>query len=77
MSKTQYHNPYSCNKCGGVNRVKCDPFDVESSGETETICNHCGHKDYWAHGFFESSEDGLDKCSKYTTGQEEDNSDDV
>lgn len=71
MSKTQYHNPYSCNKCTGINSLMCDPFDLNGFGETETVCVICGHRDYWFQGFFESSEDGLNECAKYTTGGDE------
>lgn len=65
MSSGRFHNPYSCNKCGKENEVACDPFNNEAPGETKTKCKECGHEDYWHYGFFESSEDGLDSCSKY------------
>lgn len=60
-----YDSPYSCNKCGGSNEVYGNPFDPESSGEAKTKCGDCGHEDYWAHGFFESGQDGLNASRKY------------
>lgn len=63
---TQYDCPYSCNKCGGENTVKSDPFSPYGSGETETKCNKCGFADYWCYGFFMSSTDGFSACRKYS-----------
>ena len=56
---------YSCNKCAGRNTVYHDPFNPESSGETETKCKNCGHEDYWSYGFFMSGQGGLNASSKY------------
>lgn len=59
---TQYHCPDSCNKCGGTNATR---VDIHYVFEGPTVCQNCGHKDYWAYGWFESSEDGLNACRKY------------
>ncbi len=54
----------SCNKCGGKNEVK--PNDTEDGfvNEAFTKCIDCGFEDYWAHGFFESSQYIESKCRK-------------
>ncbi|QOC54767.1 hypothetical protein [Aeromonas phage T7-Ah] len=63
---TQYDCPHSCNRCGGENIVKSDPFPPYGSGETETKCCKCGFEDYWSFGFFMSSAYGLSECQKYS-----------
>ena len=68
MKPTEYDDPYSCNKCGSQNETSGHPFDPESSGEIETRCKSCGHKDYWHFGFFASAEDGLNASKKYSFG---------
>lgn len=67
---TRYHNPLTCNACG-CNENALERLIGEFDGfpyayEIETYCPKCAHKDYWAHGYFESSQDGLDACSKYS-----------
>lgn len=64
----KYDCPSSCNKCGGDNIVHGDPFNTESSGECSTECKKCGFKDYWAHGFYESNENGFNASRKYSFG---------
>ena len=64
---TQYHEPTSCNKCGGerCNDIKqTDHIDCRMS-ECETTCRKCGHKDYWAYGWFESGQYIESKCKTY------------
>lgn len=64
MIETKYDREESCNKCGGLNnRVKNGKFYAEH--EFETICDECGHIDFWAYGYFQSGCDGLNKAKKY------------
>lgn len=67
---TEYHNPETCNACGSTENAKIRAFDTFNcfpyAHEIETKCLKCGHADYWAHGFFASSSDGLDACAKYS-----------
>ena len=71
MKPTEYDDPYSCNKCGSENLVFGNPFDPNSSGECNTTCEHCGHKDSWHFGFFASGADGLNASRKYSFGGEQ------
>lgn len=64
----QYHNFNYCNKCGGLNKVK-ETVVENAICEAETKCTECGFEDYWAYGFFESSQDGYDACKKYGSSQ--------
>jgi hypothetical protein len=66
---TEYHEPSSCNACGiGVNKLKVTQSDAGYVSEAETVCQSCGHTDYWAYGFFESGQDMVSNCKKYTNG---------
>ena len=60
-----YHVIDSCNACGGDNEVKVKDTINYHICEAETVCSDCGHQDYWAYGFFESSQDIESKCDKY------------
>ena len=62
---TDYHDPYSCNKCGKDNEVTVTASDGSSMYEGKTKCNECGHEDYWAYGWFESGAEMVSKCSTY------------
>ena len=66
MCKTKYDDPYSCNKCGGSNELKTDPFNPYSSGETDTKCNCCGFEDSWHFGYFYSGSKGFNASKKYS-----------
>lgn len=62
----KYHCYDSCNKCGEVN-----DYDVTDSLdghmlECKAKCKECGFTDYWAHGFFESSQEMECKCKTYS-----------
>ena len=60
MNETKYDRSESCNKCGGLNnRAK------EGEHEFETLCDDCGHVDYWAYGYFHSGCSGLNNAKKY------------
>jgi len=61
-----YHVKDSCNKCGGKNEVKANDTDNGIISEAFTKCKDCGFDDYWAHGFFESSQYMESKCRTYT-----------
>lgn len=63
---TKYHCTRSCNKCCGVNEVTNSSYDGSVVCEAETKCTTCGHKDYWAYGFFESSIDMESNCKTYS-----------
>lgn len=60
-----YHEPSSCNKCSGENQYLQAYFDEYLMVEVKTKCKDCGFDDYWAYGFFESSEDMVSNCKKY------------
>lgn len=62
---TEYHHKESCNKCCGTNNIVVTDFTDSFVSECETICSECGHKDYWAHGFFESGTEMKSNCRKY------------
>ncbi len=48
-----YHNMGLCPVCDGLNEVKVkDRLDEHTILEAETECVKCGHKDYWAFGWF-------------------------
>ena len=62
----KYHCYDSCNKCSGNN-----DYDVTDSlngmiMECKTKCRDCGFTDYWAHGYFESSQGMESKCKTYS-----------
>jgi len=63
----KYHNHGSCNSCGGSkNRAKVtDSLDGRML-ECKTECEDCGFTDYWAHGFFESSQYLGVNCKTYS-----------
>lgn len=64
--KTAFDSPDSCNKCGKQNiLILKDSIDYLTPCEYETECTVCGFKDYWAYGFFESRQDGLNRSDKY------------
>lgn len=63
---TEYHCYDSCNACVGVNAYEVtDSIDYRIM-ECETECKECGHKDYWAHGWFESGQEMESKCRTYS-----------
>ena len=67
MNDTKYHCYQSCNSCSGTNSIKViDSINGVLLCEAETICDKCGHKDYWAYGFFESMSDIESKCKTYS-----------
>jgi hypothetical protein len=51
---TEYDSYLSCNKCGGINKIKITDTIGYTICECETKCENCGFEDYWVHGFFES-----------------------
>lgn len=61
----KYHNPDTCNKCG--ERANEYRGSFLYNDEFDTTCRACGHKDHWGYGFFDSAQDGLNACAKYTT----------
>ena len=73
-TKIEYHVKDTCNKCGSRNQItvkgKENQITVKDQEngviyECETTCISCGFRDYWAHGFFQSMQDGYNKCDKY------------
>lgn len=67
MDLVYYHEPTSCNKCGtGINKLTIRQTDGGYVSEAETVCEACGHCDYWAYGFFESGQEMVSNCKKYT-----------
>jgi len=69
MNDTDYHCYDSCNKCSGVNDFNAVYSDTGHIEECETKCTICGFKDYWAYGFFESSQEIESKCKTYNFSQ--------
>ena len=65
---SEYHCKESCNKCTGENKIKIIDTDEGFISECETICKKCGHKDYWANGFFQSSSEMESRCKTYNVG---------
>ncbi len=62
----KYHCYDSCNACGEVNEVEAKALDGVHIEEAKTKCKSCGHDDYWAYGFFESSQEMESKCKTYS-----------
>lgn len=67
---TTYHDPCTCNNCGDANDFRNPQYEESTLLETYTDCQNCGHKDYWAYGFFESGGDGYNSCRKYSFRKE-------
>jgi hypothetical protein len=61
----RYHKPESCNYCGGKNALTVTDGLDGHMHECKTVCEECGKADYWAHGFFESSQEIEGKCETY------------
>lgn len=59
---SDYHNQYSCIKCSSKNEIEVIDGDWAHTNECETTCKECGHKDYWAYGFFQSESEMESKC---------------
>jgi hypothetical protein len=55
-----------CNKCAGPNKLVKTYTDGGFIEEAETVCESCGFKDHWAHGFFESGSVMESKAKTYT-----------
>lgn len=62
---TEYHNPNSCNKCSGENKIISESYEQGSLSEAKTKCSFCGFEDYWAFGFFQSGSEMISKCETY------------
>lgn len=62
----EYHCMNSCNKCGMENDINIVDTINCHIAEAKTSCKICGHKDYWAYGFFESGQDMVSNCRKYS-----------
>ena len=65
-NKIKYHRIDSCNKCGGKNEATSPSVDEGGIYESKTKCTDCGFLDYWAYGFYESSQDMQGKCDTYS-----------
>ncbi len=65
-AKTEYHCFDSCNACGGENELINPSYEGSFIHEVKTKCKECGHDDYWAYGYFESSCEIESKCKKYS-----------
>ena len=61
-----YHLETSCNSCGGETFVDPISHDDGYLAEAKTLCRDCGFKDYWVHGFFQSSSEIKSNCLKYS-----------
>lgn len=67
MDKVKYDKLYSCNSCGGENKVtKIISFMSSGLDEVNTECKECQYIDFWAYGVFQSRIDGYNECAKYT-----------
>jgi len=68
-SEGAYHEPSTCNRCGGATTIRIKDHIEGTMCEAETTCRSCGFEDYWSYGFFQSSQEGYDLCCKYRGGQ--------
>jgi len=59
------HVPTSCNYCGGENEITVTDSLDGHMHECRTQCKDCGKRDYWEHGYFESSQEIEGKCDTY------------
>lgn len=64
--KVQYHRFSSCNKCGKTNDYEVTDSVEGRINECKTTCQSCGFEDYWAYGFYESSQNMESKCKTYS-----------
>lgn len=62
---TKYNCYQSCNRCGLDTKITNTDGENGVVYECQTECRTCGFKDFWAHGFFKSGEDGFNKSEKY------------
>jgi len=69
----EYHCMDSCNKFGSENEIEVVDTISFHISEAKTSCKSCGHKDYWAYGFFESGQDMVSNCRKYSNKAKGDN----
>lgn len=64
---TKYQVIDSCNACGdGINEIHIISTIGGCVCEAKTVCNECGHVDYWAYGFFESGTEIISKAKTYS-----------
>ena len=63
--KIKYHRKETCNNCGSLNELTKTDSEEHVIHEADTKCTCCGFIDHWVCGFFESMQDGYDKCEKY------------
>lgn len=54
MEKIEYESVDTCPACSGNNYVYIRDMLNYTICEAETTCKQCGHKDYYAYGFYES-----------------------
>ena len=67
---TEYHVLESRNRCSETNEVEVVDNTDGYTSEAKTECLTCGFKDYWAYGFFESSQERESNCKKYVNQQQ-------
>lgn len=57
----------SCNKCAGENEVKVTGgLDGHAIMSADTKCKDCGFEDSWDTGWFESGQNMISNCRKYS-----------
>ena len=61
----KYHVPSSCPCCEGTNELEAVSSNEGRPCEYHTRCIDCGHTDYWAYGYFESSTETEVVCDTY------------
>lgn len=59
---SEYHEHNSCNKCSKENEIKVTGALDGHMMECETKCKTCGFE----HGFFESGQNMISNCKKYS-----------
>jgi len=52
---SKYDDYHLCQLCKEVNSLNIKDSINHDICETETTCTKCGHKGYWAYGFYESN----------------------
>lgn len=56
---SDYDDYCRCIKCDGKNKITDRDYINHTLAECDTECDECGHKDYWAYGFYMSRSDSL------------------
>jgi hypothetical protein len=53
ITMVPYDDKYTCSLCNGTNKIEVVDYMNSTVCECNTTCAKCGHKNYWAHGYFQ------------------------